>query len=86
MRCIHMVAMRMDSTGPKRRTTINLDVGLVDRARQLLGTRNTTDTVHEALEEIIRRAALRRLAAREFDLSLEELKEMRKGRHFESLD
>jgi hypothetical protein len=45
---------------------------------------NATDTVHRALEEVIRYDALRRLA--EWDLgemTLEELFEMRKGRTFE---
>jgi hypothetical protein len=63
---------------------MNLDVGLVRQAKSILGTVNATDTVHRALEEVIRYDALRRLA--EWDLgemTLEELFEMRKGRTFE---
>ena len=77
-----MATTRMHKTGPIKRTTINLDVGLVQDAKRVLGTANTTDTVHRALEEIIRRDALRRLAAREFpDLTLEAIGEMRRPRH-----
>jgi Arc/MetJ family transcription regulator len=46
-----------------RRTSMNLDLELVERARAELGTNGTTDTVHRALEEVVRRAALGRLAA-----------------------
>jgi Arc/MetJ family transcription regulator len=74
----------MYKPGPKKRTTINLDLGLVRRAKELLGAENTTDTVHRALEEVIRRDALRSLAEWDFGgLTLEDLKEMRKGRTFE---
>jgi len=50
-----------------KRTTINLDVGLLDEAREVLGTRNTTDTVHEAMREAVRRERLRSLL--EWDLT-----------------
>lgn len=77
-----MAAIRMHRTGPKRRTTINLDIGLVQDAKRALGTVNTTDTVHRALEEAVRRELLRRLAARDFpDLTLEAIEEMRRPRH-----
>jgi Arc/MetJ family transcription regulator len=64
-----------------RRTTINLDPELVADARDVLKTRNTTDTVHSALREVIRREDLRRLG--EWDLggkTLEDLKELRRSR------
>ncbi len=64
-----------------RRTTINLDSELVADAREVLKTKNTTDTVHEALRDVIRRDRLRRLG--EWDLgglTLEDLKEMRRPR------
>jgi Arc/MetJ family transcription regulator len=64
-----------------RRTTINLDVDLVSQAREILSTANTTDTVHGALRDVIRRERLRRLA--EWDLggmTLEDLQEMRRPR------
>ena len=49
-----------------RRTSLNLDMRLVTEAREELGTKNTTDTVHAALREVTRRAALKRLAEWDF--------------------
>jgi Arc/MetJ family transcription regulator len=63
-----------------KRTTINLDAELVSQAREVLETANTTDTVHGALREIVRRDRLRRLAEREWGMTLEELEEMRRSR------
>lgn len=63
-----------------RRTTINLDTELVAQARDVLEAGSTTDTVHRALRDVVRRDRLRRLAARKWDLTLEELKEMRRSR------
>ena len=50
-----------------KRTSLNLELDLVHGAREVLGTRGTTDTVHRALEEIVRREKLRRLAEERFD-------------------
>lgn len=50
-----------------RRTSLNLNRELVEEARQALGTKGTTDTVHRALEEVVSRGALERLAALTFD-------------------
>ncbi len=64
-----------------RRTTINLDAELVAQARETLKARNTTDTVHAALREVVRRDRLRRLS--EWDLggmTLDDLREMRRPR------
>lgn len=64
-----------------RRTTVNLDMDLVAEARKILKTKNTTDTVHAALREVVRREDLERLA--EWDLggkTLEDLKELRRSR------
>lgn len=63
-----------------RRTTINLDPELVAQAREVLDTKNTTDTVHDALREVVRRERLRRLAERKWGMSLEGLAEMRRPR------
>jgi Arc/MetJ family transcription regulator len=64
-----------------RRTTINLDSQLVADARAVLHTRNTTDTVHDALREVVRREDLRRLTEWELEgLTLEGIKEMRRSR------
>jgi Arc/MetJ family transcription regulator len=65
-----------------RRTTINLDSELVMQAREVLKTKNTTDTVHSALREVVRRERLRRLAQRDWQwLTPERLKAMRQGAH-----
>ena len=37
-----------------RKTALLLDDELVAQCRELLGTRTTTDTIHEALREVIR--------------------------------
>jgi Arc/MetJ family transcription regulator len=62
-----------------RRTNINLDMELVDEAAQELGTHRTTDTVHQALREVVARARRTRLARRDFeDLTPEALEAMRR--------
>jgi Arc/MetJ family transcription regulator len=64
-----------------KRTTINLDMELVAQAREVLEAGNTTETVHAALRDVVRRDRLRRLS--EWDLgglTLEGLKEMRRSR------
>jgi Arc/MetJ family transcription regulator len=63
-----------------KRTSINLELGLVEQAKHILGTSGTTETVHGALREVVRQARLRRLAGRSFDLSDDELRELRKPR------
>jgi Arc/MetJ family transcription regulator len=62
-----------------RRTNINLDMDLVEEAAQELGTHRTTDTVHQALREVVARARRMRLAQRDFDdLTPEALEAMRR--------
>ena len=64
-----------------RRTSINLQVYLVAEAREVLGTTTTTDTIHRALEEVVRREKLRQLADERFDdLTPEALEELRRPR------
>jgi Arc/MetJ family transcription regulator len=63
-----------------KRTNINLDMELVDQAARELGTSRTTDTVHEALREVIARARRSRLAERNFeDLTPEALEALRRA-------
>jgi Arc/MetJ family transcription regulator len=63
-----------------KRTNINLDMDLVEQAAHELGTRRTTDTVHEALRCVIARARRARLAERDFeDLTPESLEAMRRS-------
>jgi Arc/MetJ family transcription regulator len=62
-----------------RRTNINLDMDLVERAASELGTRRTTDTVHQALREVVARARRKRLAERDFeDLTPAAVEQMRR--------
>ena len=64
-----------------KRTNINLDRELVEAAAAVLGTAQTTETVHAALREVVERAARQRLAARNFlDLTPAALEEMRRPR------
>lgn len=49
-----------------KRTSLNLDLDLVAEAREELGSNGTTDTVHRALAEVVRRAKLRRLTQYDF--------------------
>ena len=63
-----------------KRTSINLDFDLVDAASEVLQTSGTTQTVHHALREVVRQAKLRRLAARRFAVSEDELAELRRSR------
>lgn len=45
-----------------KRTSLNLDLDVVDGARAVLGTETTTATVHRALLEVVARDRRRRLA------------------------
>jgi Arc/MetJ family transcription regulator len=55
-----------------KRTSLNLRLDLVAQAREILGTNGTTDTVNRALEEVVRREHIRRLAEHVFELTPEE--------------
>jgi Arc/MetJ family transcription regulator len=71
-------ARAVGSTTTKR-TNINLDTELVQAAAAVLGTAQTTETVHAALREVVERAARQRLADRDFpDLTPEALDELRR--------
>lgn len=64
-----------------KRTNINLDRNLVEAAAAVLGTAQTTETVHAALRDVVDRASRQRLAARNFgDLTSAELNELRRTR------
>jgi Arc/MetJ family transcription regulator len=55
-----------------KRTSLNLDLDLVKQARDALGSNGTTDTIHRALEEVVRAQKLRRLARHRFELTPEQ--------------
>ena len=64
-----------------KRTMINLELALVAEAQQILGTRGTADTIHRALQNVVRHAKLRALADETFeDLTPEALRELRPWR------
>ncbi len=57
---------------------MNVDLDLVREAQEVLGTQGTTETVHAALREIVRRRRLERLAQRDFsDLDVAEIRRWR---------
>jgi len=64
----------------RKHTTIDLDVDLVRAAAEALGTTRTTDTIHAALGEVVRRRRREGLFAIETDLDLEMLAEVRAHR------
>ena len=64
-----------------KRTSLNLELELVAQAREVLGTNGTTDTIHRALEDVVRRERLRALAEERFDdLTPEVLDQLRATR------
>jgi len=63
-------AYNLDMT---KRTSLNLDISLVDEARGVLGTKGTTETVNRALAEVVRQDKLRQLAKWTFDMSNDEI-------------
>jgi Bacterial antitoxin of type II TA system, VapB len=65
----------------KRRTSLTIDLELVGQAKDVLQTKGTTETIHRALEEVVRRERLRQLAAERFDeLTPQVLEELRRWR------
>ena len=67
----------------RKHTTIDLDTDLVQAAAEALGTTRTTDTVHAALSEVVRRR--QRMAITDFRpaLDLADLDAMRAHRFAE---
>jgi len=49
-----------------KRTSLNLDLDLLAQAREVLASNGTTDTIHRALEEVVRQEKLLWLAERDF--------------------
>ncbi|MGI8550948.1 MAG: type II toxin-antitoxin system VapB family antitoxin [Dehalococcoidia bacterium] len=69
----------------RRRTTLNLDYALLEEARHVLGTTQTTETIHRALREVINRDKRRRLLDMGIgDLTPDRREEMRRNRWFEA--
>jgi Arc/MetJ family transcription regulator len=68
----------------RKHTTIDLDTDLVNEAARALGTKRTTDTIHAALSDVVRRR--QRMAILEFRpaIDLSDLDAMRAHRFAES--
>jgi Arc/MetJ family transcription regulator len=72
---------------PRRHTTLNLDMELIEEARQVLGTVRATETIHLALQEVIDHDKRRRLLDMGTgDLTPERLHELRRNRSFDPAD
>ncbi len=67
----------------RKHTTIDLDVDLVRKAAEALGTTRTTDTVHAALSDVVRRRLRMEIASLRPALTLEDLDAMRSHRFAE---
>jgi Arc/MetJ family transcription regulator len=67
----------------KQHTTVNLDRDLLREAMEVLGTTQVTETIHRALEEVVRQWHLRRLLTHDLpDLTPEMLEKVRAPRTF----
>jgi Arc/MetJ family transcription regulator len=67
----------------RRHTTIDIDMDLVREASVALGTSRMTETVHAALEEVVRRRRLLMLLEFRPALDLDDLRAMRAHRFAE---
>ena len=68
----------------RKHTTIDLDVDLVRAAAAALGTTRTTDTIHAALDEVVRRRRRMNILELRPALGLDDLDAMRAHRFAES--
>ncbi len=68
----------------RKHTTIDLDQELVREAASVLGTTRTTDTVHAALSDVIRRSRRQDLFEVPNDLDLDALATIRSHRFAET--
>jgi Arc/MetJ family transcription regulator len=59
----YILVMIEGTKASTHRTTLEIDLLELNRAKQTLGTKTTRDTVNGALREVNRRAALRAAAA-----------------------
>jgi Arc/MetJ family transcription regulator len=67
----------------RKHTTIDIDVDLLQRAAEVLGTTRTIDTIHGALTEVVRRRLRASLFEIDTDLDLAALNEVRAHRFAE---
>lgn len=64
----------------RKHTTIDIDTDLLREAGEALGTSRTTDTVHAALDDVVRRRRRLMLLSIDTDLDLDMLDEIRSHR------
>ena len=67
----------------RRHTTVDLDPDLLAEAGEVLGTRKISETIHEALREVIRRRERMAIAELRPALDLADLDAMRAHRFAE---
>lgn len=60
-----------------KRTSLNLDLDLVAQARDVLDTRTTTETIHRALDHVLRQDALKRLLDGRTEVTLDAITSLR---------
>ncbi len=61
-----------------KRTSLNLDLDLVVQARDVLDTRTMTDTIHRALDEVVRQDGLKQLVEGRTEVTLETITRLRR--------
>lgn len=64
----------------RKHTTLDLDVQLVNDAKEALGTQKMSETVHAALREAVRAGQRRRLLQLKTGMTLDELDRVRTWR------
>lgn len=79
-RCINVGVMSAYRPPMRKHTTIDLDTDLVRQAGEVLGTSRTTDTIHAALSEVVRRRLRMEILGLRPALNLDELQAMRAHR------
>ena len=67
----------------RKHTTIDVDVDLLEQAGRVLGTSRTIDTIHAALEDVIRRRRRMAIVDLRPALDLSDLEAMRAHRFAE---
>ncbi len=60
------------------RTSLFLDPEVVREAQRALGTKTTAETVRVALDEVLKRERRKEVRMLELDMTLEDLREMRR--------
>lgn len=62
------------------RTTLNIDMTLLEAAKRALGTEGVSETVNAALADVARRVAIQRFDVRLFDVTDDDIALARRDR------